>query len=229
LELDRYLVAFDPRQVPYYRFDVVVVGGGAAGSLAALSAAEGGASVGVIAKAGLQESNTHYAQGGMAAVLAADDSLESHVADTLRVGCGLAGREVVETVVGAGPGAVEALLELGADFDRGFEGSLALSREGGHSHPRIVHAHGDATGLEIQRSVTSAIERHPSISTFANLFAIDLLSDPEGRVSGVLCRTERGDLVAVSASQMILATGGAGQIYRETTNPAIATADGVAM
>ncbi|TDJ69257.1 MAG: L-aspartate oxidase [Planctomycetota bacterium] len=229
MELDRYLVPFDPRQVPLYRFDVIVLGCGAAGSVAALTAAGTGASVAVVAKGGLRESNTNYAQGGLAAVLSDEDSFASHVVDTLDVGCGLSDRATVEAVVHGGPAAVERLLELGAEFDRGAGGALALSREGGHSHDRIIHAQGDATGIEIQRTVTLAIVRHPRISTFAETFAIDLLDDPDGRVVGVLCRTERGDLVAFCGRQVILATGGAGQIYRETTNPDIATADGVAM
>ncbi len=196
LELDRYLVPFDPRQVPLYRFDVVILGCGAAGSVAALTAAGAGATVAVVAKANLRESNTNYAQGGLAAVLSNDDSFDSHVVDTLDVGCGLSERAAVDAVVRGGPAAVERLLELGAEFDREAGGKLALSREGGHSHHRVIHAQGDATGIEIQRTVTLAIERHPRITTFAETFAIDLLSDPDGRVVGVLCRTERGDLVA---------------------------------
>src|SRR5688572_5525726 len=151
LDLDRYLAAFDDRHVPLYRFDVVVVGGGAAGGVAALRAAAEGASVALLAKAGLHETNTQHAQGGMAAVLSPKDSVESHVTDTLRVGCGLAERSVVLEVVQGGPQAVEHLRELGAEFDRGVDGGLELSREGGHTHARIIHAHGDATGLEIQR------------------------------------------------------------------------------
>ena len=229
LNLDRYLVPFSFRNVPLYRFDVVVVGGGVAGSGAAIAAANRGASVAVITKADLRESNTFYAQGGLAAVLASPDSFESHIEDTLRVGCGLSERETVERVVRGGPEAVERLLQLGAVFDRGESGTIHLSREGGHSHARIVHANGDATGLEIQRALSTALTNHPGITTFPQTFAIDLLTGPDGRVAGILTRTARGDLVAFSASQVILATGGAGQIYRETTNPEIATGDGVAM
>ena len=229
LEFDRHLVAFDDRHVPQYRFDVVVVGSGAAGGVAALSAASLGVSVALIAKAGLNDTNTQFAQGGMAAVLSPTDSFESHVADTLRVGCGLSEPAVVQEVVHGGPAAVEHLRDLGAQFDRSSDGALALSREGGHSHARIIHAQGDATGLEIQRSVASALERHPRITTFVNTFVFDLLSGQDGTVVGALCRTERGDLVGFSARAVVLSTGGAGQIYRETTNPAIATGDGIAM
>ena len=226
--LERYLVPFDLRQVPHYSFDVVVLGSGAAGSAVALSAADEGASVGLLSKSALTDSNTQLAQGGMAAVLAAPDTFESHVADTLEVGCGLCEREVVEHVVRGGPGAVQRLAAVGAHFDRGGDGSLELSNEGGHSHHRVVHA-SDATGREIQRCLTQAVAQASDVATFPNVFALDLLSDPDGRVVGVLCRTVRGELVAFQASQVVLATGGAGQIYRETTNPTIATADGVAM
>lgn len=229
LNLDRYLVPFSFRHVPVYRFDVVVVGSGIAGAAAALSAAGSGASVAVLAKADLRESNTLYAQGGMAAVLQAPDTIDAHFADTLRVGCGLSERETVECVVRGGAEAVQHLLELGAAFDRREDGSLHLSREGGHSHARIVHAHGDATGLEIQRAMGAALESHAGITTFPHSFAIDLLTGPDGRVAGILTQSSRGDLVAFSAAQVILATGGGGQIYRETTNPVIATADGVAI
>jgi L-aspartate oxidase len=229
LNLDRYLVPFSFRHVPVYRFDVVVVGSGIAGGAATLAAARHGASVAVVAKADLRESNTLYAQGGMAAVLQAPDTIDAHIADTLRVGCGLSERETVECVVRGGVDAVERLLQLGAEFDRREDGSLHLSREGGHSHARIVHAHGDATGLEIQRAMCAALETHPGVTSFPNSFAIDLLTGPDGRAAGILTQSSRGDLVAFSAAQVILATGGGGQIYRETTNPVIATADGVAI
>ncbi len=227
--LDRYLVPFSFRQVPVYRFDVVVVGSGVAGSAAALAAAGRGASVALIAKAELRETNTVYAQGGLAAVLAAPDSFDAHIADTLRVGCGLSEREAVECVVRGGPAAVERLLAMGAEFDRTPEGQIDLSREGGHSHARIVHSQGDATGQEIQRALTGAVLNHPGLANFPHTFVLDLLSMPDGRVGGLLTRTARGDLVAFSAGQVLLATGGAGQIYRETTNPVIATGDGVAL
>jgi len=228
-DLDRHLVSFDLRQIPHYRFDVVVLGGGAAGSMAALAAADAGGSVALIAKAGLGESNTNYAQGGMAAVLGAGDSLDSHVADTLAVGCGLADVEIVTRVVQGGAAAIERLVGMGAEFDRQSDGALDLSKEGGHSHHRVVHARGDSTGREIQGCLREAVESNPDISSFPQVFAVDLLSDPDERIIGVLCRTARGEPVTFAAAQVVLATGGAGQIFRETTNPVIATADGVAM
>tara|TARA_R110002096_G_scaffold162010_2_gene329076 strand:- start:4026 stop:5711 length:1686 start_codon:yes stop_codon:yes gene_type:complete len=228
-QLDRRLVPFDPRQVPQYRFDVLVLGAGAAGAPAALAAARGGSTVAVITKGDLGEGNTRWAKGGVATVLAPEDSFDAHVQDTLRVGCGLCDPGVVERAVRGGPAALERLLDLGAAFDRDANGEFVLSKEGGHSHPRIVHARGDATGVEIQSTLRGALELSPEVRTFTDHFAIDLLTDAEGRVCGVLCATDRGERVAFAARSVILATGGAGQLYRETTNPDIATGDGLAM
>ncbi len=229
LGIESRLYSVDSREVPLYRFDVLVCGSGAAGSAAALAAAESGAEVALISKADLQETNTLYAQGGMAAVLSPDDSFASHVTDTLAVGCGLCDEEVVEAVVRGGPRAVECLMEWGARFDRDSEGELELSREGGHRQPRIVHARGDSTGREIQSAVLGAIQAHERITTFARCFVIDVLCAADGRVVGALVSRGPGDFAIFSAGEVILATGGAGQLYRETTNPAGATGDGVAI
>lgn len=229
LALDRFLLPFSFRHVPCYRFDVVVVGSGIAGSAAALAAADAGSTVALVAKADLRESNTLWAQGGIAAVLERPDTFDAHIADTLKVGCGLSELDAVECVVRGGPDAVRRLLDYGAEFDRRPNGELQISREGGHTHPRIVHARGDATGLEIQRAMCSAVTAHPGITAFTNSFVLDLLTDSDGRACGILTLNARGDLVAFAAGNVILATGGGGQIYRETTNPAIATGDGVAI
>ncbi|MDP6762173.1 MAG: L-aspartate oxidase [Planctomycetota bacterium] len=229
LGLDRPLVSFDPRRVPVYRFDVVVLGSGLAGGVAALTTARAGRSVAVVTKASVGEGNTRYAQGGLAAVGAAEDSFELHVADTLRVGCGLCDPAVVERIVRGAPEAVAELVDLGAEFDRDAEGCLRLSREGGHSRARVVHARGDATGLEIQRTVSAALAADPAITVFPETFAVDLLTDERGDVSGVVGHTATGERVAFCAPDVLLATGGSGQIYRETTNPPVATGDGVAM
>lgn len=229
LGFDRHLIPFDSRQVPVYRFDAVVLGSGVAGSAAALAAARCGQSVALLAKADLEEGNTRYAQGGLAAVFARGDSFEAHTTDTIQVGCGLCEPEVVDAVVRGAPEAVDALVAIGAAFDRSAAGDLDLSREGGHSHPRVVHAQGDSTGLEIQRNLARAVKEEGRITTFPNTFAIDLLGCQTGDVAGVVCRREHGELVAFGASAVVLATGGSGQIYRETTNPPVATGDGVAM
>ena len=225
----RYLVPFDPRDVPQLRFDVLVLGAGSAGGTAALRAAEAGASVAVLTKGSVEEGNTRWAKGGLAAVLHRADSFESHSADPLEVGCGLGDPEVVRDVVAHGPAALRALVGRGAAFDRDPGGDFSLSREGGHSHPRIVHAHGDETGIEIQRALADSLRAHPSIRLFPNHFAIDLLSDPDGRVVGVLAADEQGHRVAFAAREVVLATGGSGQLYRETTNPSLATGDGLGM
>ncbi len=230
LGLGSRLLSVDSRRVPLFRFDVLVVGSGAAGSAAALAAARAGAEVALLTKGDLEDTNTVWAQGGMAAVLGDDDSFDEHVADTLAVGCGLSERDVVERVVRGGPQAVTRLLEWGATFDRRPDGALDLSREGGHSHPRIVHAFGDATGREIQRVAARAVAEHPRVTAFPDTFAVDLLCAKDGRVVGVLaCPGGGGDYNVFSADAVVLATGGAGQLYRETTNPAIATGDGVAI
>lgn len=229
LDLDRYLVPFTLRQVPQYRYDVVVLGSGAAGAVTALAAAAAGASVAVVAKEGLGHTNTAWAQGGVAAVLGPGDTMASHLADTISVGCGLVEESVARAVVEGGPAAIERLRALGAHFDTRDDGAFDLSMEGGHSHPRILHARGDSTGAEIQATLAQALRDDPTIDTFEKVFVIDVLTGEDGRAVGVLARNPQGDLVAYGASQVVLATGGGGQIYRETTNPTIATADGVAM
>ena len=229
LDLDRYLVPFSLRQVPQYRYDVVVVGSGVAGSVCALAAAATGAAVAVVAKDAARVTNTAWAQGGIAAVLGPGDSIESHLADTVAVGCGLVDPSVARRVVEGGPEAIEHLRAAGARFDRRADGTFDLSMEGGHSHARILHAQGDSTGREIQTALTATVADHPLIDVFEHVFAIDVLTGDDGRVVGILAENERGERLAYGASQVVLATGGGGQIYRETTNPTIATADGVAM
>ncbi len=229
LGFESRLLSVDSRQVPLYRFDLLVVGSGAAGAAAALAGAEAGAEVAVLAKRELTETNTSYAAGGVAAVLRSDDTFDAHVADTLRVGCGLSEREAVESIVRGGPGAVAMLTNVGAKFDRARTGELELEREGGHSHARIVHAGGDATGREIQRALRRALDDHPRITVFENVFVVDLLCAPDGHVVGALAQTPDGKRSVFSGGQVVLATGGAGQIYRETTNPDIATGDGIAI
>ena len=229
LDYETRLLSVDSRQVPIYRSSLLVVGAGAAGAAAALAAADAGVEVALLCKGTLEESNTLYAQGGIASVLTPEDSFEAHVADTLAVGCGLSEPGAVEAVIRGGPEAITSLTRWGVGWDRRSDGELELSREGGHSHSRVAHARGDATGREIQTALIDALSKHPRITTFREVFIIDLLCASEGRVVGALVRTSRGDLAVFSAGAVILATGGAGQIYRETTNPAIATGDGVAI
>ena len=228
IQCDRHLLEVDLRSIPAYRFDVVVVGGGVAGGTAALHAAGAGKSVAIVTKADAVTTNTNMAQGGMAAVMTDEDSFSSHIEDTLSVGTGLCDEETVRRVVEGGPIAVQSLLDMGAAFDRTAEGTLDCSREGGHQHARVVHAHGDATGREIQRVINTSIVANDLITIFTNTFALDIVT-AEGEAYGVLARSSSGSIVLFTAGQIILATGGGGQLYRETTNPPIATADGVAM
>jgi L-aspartate oxidase len=225
------LSGFDSKKTPILRADVLVIGVGVAGASAALAAAEAGASVLLLHKTPAQESNTAYAQGGVAAVLGGDDTFALHEADTLRVGAGLADRAAVREIVGEGPSAVAWLQEFGATFDTAAEGHLMLSREGGHSVSRVVHAHGDATGKEMQRALHEAVLRHPRITCREEAFVRDLLIH-EGRCVGALASIGRHDRhleLAIEASAVMLATGGAGQVYRETTNPIGASGDGMAL
>lgn len=223
----RMLGAFDARRIPVLETDVLVVGAGIAGGAAALRAAEAGASVLCVSKTDFAEANTAWAQGGVAAALRADDSAALHARDTLRVGAGLAESAVVAHVVEQAPSVVRWLEDLGAAFDRAPDGALALGREGGHSTFRVVHAHGDATGREIERVVAAALRAHPRIICKTGPFVRDLLVR-DGRCVGAVILDEDREF-AVRAGAVILATGGAGQVYRETTNPSGAGGDGLAL
>jgi L-aspartate oxidase len=181
----------------------------------------------LLSKSSILETNTAYAQGGVASVLGSADSTESHGADTLRVGQGLCDEGIVRFVVGRGPEAIRRLVAWGVAFDK-KDSELHLSREAGHSHPRVVHALGDATGQEIQRRLEARIRGEDRIHLHESVFVRDLLVD-EGRVRGALAIDAKDNRFCVWAGNTILATGGAGQIYRETTNPEVATGDGLAI
>jgi len=221
----RYLVDFDTRELPRYAADVLVVGGGVAGLSAAIAAAPS-ARVLVAMKDSEGASNTARAQGGIAAALAPDDTPASHAQDTLRIGCGLSDPGLVREVVDEAPRAIARLVALGARFDREADG-LALGREGGHAARRIVHAAGDATGMECSRTLLAAARATPGILLKERLFLVDLLTAGD-RCVGALVRMASGELVAVSAGAVVVASGGAGRLYRETTNVRGATGDGIA-
>ena len=210
--------------------DLLVLGSGVAGLSAAVRAALAGQGlrVGVLTKAELAQSATRWAQGGVAAALGGDeDSTDLHLADTLATGAGLCDVEAVRVLVDEGPGRVNELIALGAVFDRNREGELLLSREGGHSVARVVHAGGAATGAEIERALVDAV-RATAAAVLERWFALDLLVD-RGRCRGVVALDEAGQRREVRADHVLLATGGAGQLYEVTTNPLEATGDGVAM
>ncbi len=212
------------------RLDVLVLGSGVAGLTATVRAATtDGLSVGVLTKADLSQATTRWAQGGVAAVLGSDeDSTDLHLADTLRAGAGLCDHDVVRALVDEGPGRVNELIALGAVFDRGVGGSLSLAREGGHTTARVVHAQGAATGAEVERALVDAV-RQSAAALWEGWFATDLIVEA-GRCGGVLAiPPEGGAAVEVRASHVVLATGGAGQMFAATTNPPEATGDGIAM
>ena len=211
--------------------DYVVVGSGLAGLYFAIRAARSGARVAVVTKQEAADSNTNWAQGGIAAVLGAADSPAAHVRDTLESGAGLCDPEVVETVVREGPGRVEDLVALGVRFSRGGDGRLSLGREGGHSTHRVAHAD-DWTGRELVRALLEAAAAEERIAAFDGHLALDLIVDGQGRCRGVWARPRDrpgGEAAAFTAPVTVLATGGAGRIYASTTNPAVATGDGIAM
>jgi L-aspartate oxidase len=211
--------------------DVVVLGSGVAGLTAARVAVAAGCSVVLLTKAELASSATRYAQGGIAAALAAPDSPELHFSDTVSAGGGLCDLEAVRVLVNEGPARLDELMAVGAAFDRagpGGTGPLALAREGGHSLARVLHAGGDATGAEVQRALVEAV-RDGGADVRTGWLALDLVVDGTGRCRGVLALPPEGPAVEVSARHVVLASGGAGQLFSVTTNPTLSTGDGVAM
>jgi L-aspartate oxidase len=208
--------------------DFLVVGAGVAGLRAAIELSRAG-SVLVIAKDSLHESSSEYAQGGIAVAMGEDDQVELHEQDTLVAGDGLSDTEAVRVLVEHAPAAIQELIEWGAEFDR--EGSkLALGREGAHSRRRILHAHGDSTGHEIARTLYQKAASLPNIK-FRSFAAItSLLVTDNGEVSGVMvCDASARQSVPLRARAVLVATGGLGQVYRSSTNPEVATGDGVAV
>lgn len=224
--IPQYLVDFDLSALPMVETDVLVIGSGIAGLFTAIKASEQ-RSVLMITKKSLLESNTRYAQGGIAAVIAEDDSPAYHLQDTLVAGAGLCRSEAVEALVNEGPDGVKELIRLGTLFDL-ENGELALTQEGAHSHRRILHANGDATGYEIVRALAAQANEHPGIEVWDEHFVIDLITE-QGECVGALVQKADGSQVFVKAEATVLCSGGAGQLYRYTTNPEVATADGVAM
>jgi len=212
------------------RPDVLVLGSGVAGLWAAITAARAGLHVALVTKGELGSSATRYAQGGVAATLFPGDSSELHLSDTVAAGAGLCDVDAVRALVTEGPEQVRALMALGARFDRDGDpgsGPLAAAREGGHSVARVVHAGGDATGAEIERALRAGVLGTPVVIHEGSL-AIDLLVE-HGRVAGVRALDPTGEVVEVRARHTLLATGGAGQCFAVTTNPALSTGDGIAM
>jgi L-aspartate oxidase len=216
----RYLVRFGLKQTTHLFTDVLVIGGGIAGLRAAL-AVPPELKVLAVTKDRVQQSNSSWAQGGIAAVRSPEDRFEDHIEDTLTAGAGLCDRAVVEHVVREAPRQIDDLIAFGTRFDD------QPGIEGGHSYHRIVHALGDATGFEVMRAVIEKVRHARNITVWDRTFTVDLLTHG-GACVGALVERPRRDKLLVWAKQTVLASGGAGMVYRETTNPPVATGDGMA-
>ncbi len=237
IELPRRLEAPDPGWSTYA--DVVVIGSGIAGLTAALkthallSAQPGGGSVMVVTKDLLSAGSTRWAQGGIAAALGEGDSPEEHLRDTLVAGAGVCDEEAVRVLVTDGPERVRELIALGTNFDHSDTGELSLTREGGHHRDRIAHAGGDATGAEIQRALVAAVRAAPQIDVIEHALVLDLLPGVGGGIAGVSLHVmgegQRDGVGAVHCRAVVLASGGLGQVFSATTNPSVATGDGMAL
>lgn len=233
----RYLIPFRSSLLPQVFCDTLIIGSGVAGLRAAIAAAAGagGGAAGdviVLGKDDAAQSNTAWAQGGIASVYAPEDTEASHVADTLAAGAGLCDAPVVERIVAAGPARVRELIDWGMRFDDDGRGTLRLGREGGHSLSRILHADGDATGRELMRTLWERVRATPGVRVFTRCFALDLLTPstaPGSPCMGAITHHPKYGLQVIWAKSVVLASGGAGMVFRETTNPKSATGDGVAM
>ena len=219
--------------------DFLVIGSGAAGLSFALKAAERGR-VTVVTKGEMNECNTNYAQGGICSVTYAPDTFEKHIRDTLVCGAGKCDPEAVERVVRQAPDSIRDLIAWGTRFDRTPDGRFELNREGGHTEHRILH-HEDLTGAEIERALVESVRRHPNITVLEHRFAIDLLTQHHlgefvtRHTRGLACfgayvlNLETNEMETMLARFTVVATGGCGNIYSSTTNPVVATGDGIAM
>ena len=225
-EPKKYLVSFDSHTSSHVFTDVLVIGSGVAGLSAAIQAAKHG-SVLVVTKEKVDENNTAYAQGGIAVVLSERDTLLKHIKDTLDAGQELCDKATVKTIISEGPKRVREMIEWGAAFDR--KGNhLIFTQEGGHSFPRIIRAQGDSTGKAVEHTLISVSEKNKNIKAFEYTFVIDLITR-DGVCHGAVTWHAKKGIVLIWAKRTILATGGCGQVYRETTNPDVATGDGLAM
>ena len=231
MEMPRYLVSFDSRKLPVEETDVLIIGSGVAGLCTAIEVTNSGKRALVVNKSTLDESNTRYAQGGIAAAFdGRPESVESHVADTLAAGDALCDEGVVRAVVESGPNAIEFLRKSSCQFDESESGEPEVANEAAHSSPRVLHSGGDATGHEMARALIATARLQERLRTYENCFVVDLLTDDEddSRCIGALVFLE-GKLRIIYAGATVLATGGVGRLYRESSNPKIATGDGHAM
>jgi L-aspartate oxidase len=220
------LTSISPKLFGHYFTDVLIIGGGLAGLRAAHEIHPSLRTL-ILTKDKLEESNSTYAQGGIASVWDPEDRFDNHVADTLIAGGDLCDNKVVETVVREAPDRVAELIRWGTRFDQ-HDGQIKLGREGGHSHQRILHALGDATGKEIMRAMIAHTRQQPHTEISEETFTLDLLT-VEGRCHGAIASIRNGKPVFIWAKETILCTGGCGQVFRESTNPRVATGDGHAI
>jgi len=226
--LRRYICTWSKSGVKVFNSDVLVLGSGIAGLYTAIKASEH-FRVTVLTKKTIEVSNTEHAQGGIAVAIDEADSPTLHFEDTLRAGAGLCDPLTVRILVEEGPACVEELMSMGAQFDR-HEGELALTREAAHSQRRILHALGDATGWEIERALVAKAKERPNVTVGEGRFVVDLLENYQGDIVGALVLNEEtGELEGHLAKAVVLATGGLGRVYRYTTNPSVATGDGMAV
>ena len=225
----RYLIPFRATLLPQIFTDTLVIGGGVAGLRAAVAAHEHGDVI-VAGKGGIKDSNTYLAQGGVSVVVDEQDSVDEHVQDTLVAGAGLCEQPVVRQVVEAARARIDELVGWGMCLDR-VDGKLALGREGGHSHPRIVHADGDATGRELAVTLDRQVRSLDRVRLFDHCFVLDLvtLDGSPPQCLGAITHHPKYGLQVIWAKATILTTGGCGQVYRESTNPNASTGDGLAM
>lgn len=228
MNTSRYLIPLDYKAIAHHFTDVLIIGGGLSGIRAAMAVDPSQSVLLAVKSSELEYCASTRAQGGIASVLDPKDNFEGHIQDTLVAGANLCNEEVVRKVVKEGPQRVLELIKWGTQFDRNKEQKLELTREGGHGFNRIAHALGDATGREIMRAMIAKVKTLPNIRIWRNTFAIDLITDA-GICYGAIFYNPIFGKEIVWAKQTILATGGVGQLYRETTNPEIATGDGIAM
>ncbi|QDU33584.1 L-aspartate oxidase [Poriferisphaera corsica] len=230
----RYLIPFRAVLLPQIFTDVLVIGAGVAGMRAALAAADEGASestdVIIATKGILQDSSTYWAQGGVAAVMDEADSFESHTEDTMIAGAGLCDKYAVETIVKQAPKRIQELIDWGMRFDQSSESNTpSLAREGGHTHRRILHADGDGTGKAFALTLYDQILEHDAIRLFDDCFVLDYITDKDNHTClGAITHHPKYGLQVIWASSTIVASGGCGHLYRESTNPSTVTGDGIA-
>ena len=226
--MPRPLLNLNYSSLPRYETDFLIIGSGIAGLITAFKAQAVGR-VTVLTKKKVEDSNTEHAQGGIAAAIDEEDSPYLHYEDTLEAGDGLCDPDAVRVLVTDGPRRIEELIDLGTHFDA-EDGELALTREGAHSRRRILHASGDATGEEIRRTLVHQCRQGNNIEIIEDIFVIDLLRQQDGSCAGVVAlKSLTGEIVLFLARVTVITTGGAGQLYKYTTNPDVATGDGIAM